>query len=113
MMDGLDRSAIKAELANLPPTDRRCVSQDLKQWMREAGRAAGPVSNLGIFVVGIAVAIGGFSFELRPHVHPLLALAAVILMVGAGMNIYSARRARAWRRTHPFAQWRSQGVEAR
>jgi hypothetical protein len=106
MKDGFDRKAFSAELQSLGPDERRRRTREFGRWLREASSAVGWRANLGIFFVCAAPAMFLFGFELRPEAIFLVPVAIAFLTAGSWLNLYSARRAREWRRAHPFEQWR-------
>lgn len=107
MRDGIDRTALSTELRSLDSEARRQRMKELGQWMREASRAGGRGANVGIFLVCIAPATGFFGYKLRPEASVLILLAIMFLALGSWINLVSARRAREWRRKHPFDDWRA------
>lgn len=107
MNDGIDRKAFAATLRSLDPEDRRRRSREFGLWLRAASRNTGPFAKLGLFLVCAAPAMFFFGYRLRPETRVVEVLAIAFLGVGSLLNLYSARRAREWRRAHPFEQWRA------
>ncbi len=107
MTDGIDRKAFSAEIKAMAPDARRSRMREFGLWVREASKASDWLSYLGLAFTGASIVIMGLSFALRPHIRALLPIAELVLIVGAGLNMLSARRARQWRRLHPFEAWRA------
>lgn len=107
MKDGIDHRAFAAELRSLDPAARRLRQAEFGRWLRAASRAAGWQATAGVLLVCAAPVLAFLGFRLRPGGYFLVPVALACLTVGSWFTLYSARRARVWRRGNPFEQWRA------
>ncbi len=107
MQQGIDRKAFSAEIKALGRDDRRRVMREFGEWMRAASRAAGWTSYLGLGIACLGFLSAILAIEIRSLDRQLVLVALVIMAAGSALNMWSAGRARRWRREHPFEQWRT------
>ena len=108
MADGLDWSSLRSELGGLAPDRRRLLNREVSAWLFEAASSQRWMSWVGFLATvtglcGLAVHLNGATDS------RFLTIASLVLVVcGTVVSMLHNRRARKWRRAHPFATWRSQ-----
>lgn len=112
MGDGVDYRRFYATIAALDPSAQRAARRDLTDWMRAASRSVGWPVQLSIASVTVGAGLVVFGSLFEPSLRVLDALGVIALAVGTGLSLWSNRRARDWRRAHPFEDWRANNTDA-
>ncbi len=105
MRDGIDHRALAAELKALPRDAQRQLRRQVSEWARAAARSVGALSYVGLVFTLPALAVLIFGLTRHSPDRTLVFLPLVLLMIGTLLNLWSNRRARQWRRAHPFEEW--------
>jgi hypothetical protein len=102
MRDGLDRQAFATELRRLSPADRAARSHQLTIWLKAAARSrkARASARLALLCLAAAVLLAAVGYRAQSRV--LLANSVAMLAATSMLCLESNRRAREWRRAHPF-----------
>ena len=102
MKDGLDHKAFAAELRTLSRPDRAARSHQLTLWLRSAARSGKARLSARLAALCLAAAILLAAVGYNAHSRVLLANAVAMLAATILLCLESNRRAREWRRDHPF-----------
>ena len=108
MSDGLDRKAIRPEMRGLSPSKRKLLNVEISRWL---GLAA--ASQRWMTWVSLILVVAGLcTFALQLHGsfpdHLIKSTGVVLFFLSVVLSLVLNRRAREWRRSHPFAQWRAE-----
>ena len=107
MNDGIDRRTFQAELRSATPEDRKRLLREFRAWVRVASEPQGWTLYLGP-AAGVAGMISAVIVIVERAGHSPLFIGAFLLTLAGGLfTLQSNRRAREWRRLHPFEQWRT------
>ena len=107
MSDGLDWTVLRLEMRDLSPSKRKLLNIEISKWLGLAAASQRWMTwvSLSFVVAGLCV----FAVQLHGSLpnHLIKSLGVVLFFLGVLLSSALNRRAREWRRAHPFAQWRA------